>query len=91
MTIAHPPLRRSRHDLFSVSYTDYRHLPEGSRYDTTRSRPRNAAQLSRSAPLDDVQLWFTRSGEGLVCAPDSRIPRRPGRWSPSSSIGSPIP
>ncbi|MFI9503128.1 condensation domain-containing protein [Nocardia sp. NPDC052566] len=58
-------LRRTRHDLFSVSYTDYRHLPGGSRCETTRSRPRNPAQFSRSAPLDDVQLWFTRTDDGL--------------------------
>ncbi|WP_225731816.1 MULTISPECIES: condensation domain-containing protein [unclassified Nocardia] len=60
-----PELRRTRHDLFSVSYTDYRHLPGGSRCDTTRTRPRNPVQFSRSASLDDVQLWFTRTDDGL--------------------------
>ncbi|ASF06708.1 hypothetical protein NBRGN_068_00700 [Nocardia brasiliensis NBRC 14402] len=59
-------LRRTRKDLFSVSYTDYRRLPGGSRSDTTRTVPRNPAQFSRSAPLDDVQMWFTRTDDGLA-------------------------
>ncbi|MFC9897091.1 condensation domain-containing protein [Nocardia sp. NPDC127579] len=58
-------LRPTRRDLFSVSYVDYRFLPGGSRSETSRSRPRNPVQFSRSAPLDDVQLWFTRTDDGL--------------------------
>lgn len=47
--------------------TPYSFAPYGgSRCDTIRSRPRNAAQFSRSTPLDDVQLWFTRSDDGLA-------------------------
>ncbi|MFG1795292.1 condensation domain-containing protein [Nocardia sp. NPDC049149] len=68
-------LRRTRHDLFSVSYTDYRWLPGGSRSDTSRSVPRNPAQFSRSAPLDDVQMWFTRTDEGLALR--TRYPATP--------------
>ncbi|WP_433655458.1 condensation domain-containing protein [Nocardia sp. CA-128927] len=68
-------LRRTRQDLFSVSYTDYRRLPGGSRSDTTRTVPRNPAQLSRSAPLDDVQLWFTRTDDGLALR--TRFPATP--------------
>lgn len=68
-------LRRTRRDLFSVSYTDYRHLPGGSRSDTTRARPRDPAQFSRAAPLDDVQLWFTRADDGLALR--TRFPDTP--------------
>lgn len=68
-------LRRTRKDLFSVSYIDYRKLPGGSRCDTGRVRPRNAAQISRGAPLDDVQLWFTRTDDGLALR--SRFPDTP--------------
>ncbi|MBB5917074.1 hypothetical protein BJY24_005986 [Nocardia transvalensis] len=59
-------LRRARHGLFSVSYTDYRHLPGGSRGESGHALPRGATQISRSAPVDDVQLWFARTDEGLT-------------------------
>ncbi|AVH23318.1 condensation domain-containing protein [Nocardia cyriacigeorgica] len=58
-------LRRTRQDLFSVSYTDYRYLPGGSRSDLPQAGPRNPAQISRALPLDDVQMWFTRTDDGL--------------------------
>ncbi|MFJ1455892.1 condensation domain-containing protein [Nocardia sp. N2S4-5] len=60
-----PALRRDRRGLFSVSYTDYRLLPGGSRSEFGRALPRQATQLSRSMPVDDVQLWFARTDDGL--------------------------
>lgn len=66
-----PSLRRTRRDLFTVSYVDYRRLPGG----TSRTGPRNAAQFSRGAPADDVQLWFTRTEEGLALR--TRFPATP--------------
>ncbi|WP_280381815.1 condensation domain-containing protein [Nocardia wallacei] len=71
-------LRPGRHGLFSVSYTDYRHLPGGSRSDTGRPLARRATQISRSAPVDDVQLWFARTDEGLTLRtrfPDTPVAR----------------
>ncbi|WP_024804807.1 condensation domain-containing protein [Nocardia sp. BMG51109] len=59
-------LRGARHGLFSVSYADYRQLPGGSRGDTVLPLPRNAIQISRATPVDDVQLWFTRTDDGLA-------------------------
>ncbi|GAB2696516.1 condensation domain-containing protein [Nocardia thraciensis] len=71
-------LRRARRGLFSVSYTDYRRLPGGSRSDTGRALPRRATQISRSAPVDDVQLWFARTDDGLTLRtryPDTAVAR----------------
>lgn len=59
-------LTRTRNGLFSVSYTDYRNLPGGSRWDTELARPENPIQLSRASPVDDVQMWFTRTERGLA-------------------------
>lgn len=73
--LAAADLTPTRHDLFSVSYTDYRHLPGGSHSETTRSRPANPAQFSRTAPLDDVQMWFIRTDEGLLLR--TRYPATP--------------
>ncbi|RJO68175.1 condensation protein [Nocardia panacis] len=73
--LAATELNRTRRDLFSVSYTDYRHLPGGSRCDTGRVRPRSPGQFSRGGPLDDVQLWFTRTDDGLALR--TRFPDTP--------------
>ncbi|ATL67683.1 condensation domain-containing protein [Nocardia terpenica] len=71
-------LRRERHGLFSVSYADYRQLPGGSRSELGLSLPRNATHISRTAPLDDVQLWFARTDDGLALRtryPDTQTAR----------------
>lgn len=56
-----PQLRRSRQNLFSVSYTGYRHLPDGSRCDTTRTRPPLCRAVQTGLTLNDVQPWFTHT------------------------------
>lgn len=49
------PLRASRRDVFMVSYVDYRRIPgDGS-----------AQHVSGTAPTDDVQLWLSRTDEGI--------------------------
>lgn len=49
------PLHAARRDVFMVSYVDYRRLPgEGS-----------AQHVSGTSPADDVQLWLSRTDEGI--------------------------
>ncbi|MFD3745203.1 condensation domain-containing protein [Nocardia sp. NPDC058633] len=54
-------LRPSRADIFMVSYVDYRRLPGA---DTHRAV--NATHISNTGFADDVQLWFSRSDDGLA-------------------------
>ncbi|WP_433654943.1 condensation domain-containing protein [Nocardia sp. CA-128927] len=66
-------LRLNRADLFTVSFVDYRRLPGGSRYPGSASAPRNCVQLSRGGQADDVQMWFSRTDDGLSLR--TRFPR----------------
>ena len=71
-------LRPRRRGVFSVSYTDYRYLPGGSRGALGTVLPRNSTHISRATPVDDVQLWFARTDDGLALRtrfPDTPIGR----------------
>ncbi|NLG54571.1 MAG: condensation protein [Rhodococcus sp.] len=52
--------RRTRTDLFMVSYIDYRRI-EGS----DRHRELNARHISNITVCDDAQFWVSRTTEGL--------------------------
>lgn len=51
-------LRPHRADIFMVSYIDYRRLPGAD--------ARNATHISNTSSADDVQIWFSRSADGLA-------------------------
>ncbi|APE34353.1 hypothetical protein BOX37_10765 [Nocardia mangyaensis] len=51
-------LNLQRSDIFMVSYIDYRRLPG--------ARARNATHVSNTSTADDVQVWFSRSADGLA-------------------------
>ncbi|MEV0432515.1 condensation domain-containing protein [Nocardia sp. NPDC050413] len=51
-------LRPRRHDIFMVSYLDYRRLPG--------ARARGATHISNTGTTDDVQIWFSRTEDGLA-------------------------
>lgn len=54
------PLQRGRHDVFMVSYLDYRRV---AGWDVIA--PLDPLHISRSTDCDDVQIWITRSDDGL--------------------------
>ncbi|MCP2264238.1 condensation domain-containing protein [Promicromonospora thailandica] len=64
------PLRFERVDIFQVSYLDYRRLPgyaAAVRHD--------AHHVSAATRADDLQLWVTRTDDGLAVR--ARMPRTP--------------
>ncbi|MFE1593345.1 condensation domain-containing protein [Nocardia sp. NPDC058705] len=63
-------LRPSRADIFMVSYIDYRQLPGAADH-----RAVNATHISNTGSADDVQLWLSRSDEGLALR--ARYPATP--------------
>lgn len=64
------PLRRPRQDVFMVSYLDYRRIDRWSSLQGTQP-----IQLSRATQCDDVQIWVTRTDEGLAVR--CRLPGTP--------------
>ncbi|WP_406692571.1 condensation domain-containing protein [Saccharopolyspora sp. ID03-671] len=60
------PLRADRRDVFMVSYIDYRRLPKTPA----------AQHVSGTAPADDVQLWLSRTDDGVHVR--TRYPNTPG-------------
>lgn len=68
------PLVQTHRDVFMVSWIDYRHLPGGD-----RARARDAHHVSAPTLADDVQLWLSRTDEGLAVRaryPDTEVARR---------------
>ncbi|MFI6166383.1 condensation domain-containing protein [Nocardia sp. NPDC051052] len=57
-------LRLTRTNLFTVSFVDYRRLPGGSH--SPGPAPWNCVQLSREGRADDVQMWFSRTDDGVA-------------------------
>ncbi|MFJ8001224.1 condensation domain-containing protein [Streptomyces sp. NPDC096310] len=62
--------RRTRDDVFMVSYVDYRRLPGSEHH-----RAANAHHISSVTTADDAQFWFSRTHEGLFLR--SRFPATP--------------
>ncbi|MFD5748077.1 condensation domain-containing protein [Streptomyces sp. NPDC127033] len=62
--------RRTRDDVFMVSYIDYRRLPGSEHH-----RAANAHHISSVTTADDAQFWFSRTHEGLFLR--SRFPAVP--------------
>ncbi|PKZ66743.1 peptide synthase [Gordonia terrae] len=54
-------LRRTRSDIFMVSYVDYRLLPGADRH-----RVIDAHHISNATTADDAQFWISRTGDGLA-------------------------
>ncbi|WP_055475017.1 condensation domain-containing protein [Gordonia sp. HS-NH1] len=54
-------LRRTRADIFMVSYVDYRLLPGADRH-----RAIDAHHISNATTADDAQFWISRTGDGLA-------------------------
>lgn len=66
--------RRTRTDVFMVSYIDYRRLAG-----TEHHREMNAHHISNVTVCDDAQFWVSRTDEGLALRsryPDTRAARR---------------
>ncbi|MEV0766641.1 condensation domain-containing protein [Nocardia salmonicida] len=63
-------LRPVRSDIFMVSYVDYRRLPGADSH-----RAVNANHISNTGSADDLQLWFSRSDDGLALR--ARFPATP--------------
>jgi len=68
------PLVQPRADVFMVSWIDYRHLPGGDRTSTRRAHHISAPTLA-----DDVQLWLSRTGDGLSVR--ARFPDTDRAWA----------
>ncbi|MDX6355377.1 MAG: mycolipenoyl-CoA---2-(long-chain-fatty acyl)-trehalose mycolipenoyltransferase, partial [Streptomyces sp.] len=62
--------RRTRDDVFMVSYIDYRRLPGADQHTAA-----NAHHISSVTTADDAQFWFSRTHEGLFLR--SRFPATP--------------
>ncbi|MFE4057440.1 hypothetical protein ACFXP3_14275 [Streptomyces sp. NPDC059096] len=62
--------RRTRDDVFMVSYVDYRRLPGSEHHRAAR-----AHHISSVTTADDAQFWFSRTHEGLFLR--SRFPATP--------------
>jgi hypothetical protein len=62
--------RRTRTDVFMVSYIDYRRLPGTDDHDEL-----NAHHISNVTVADDAQFWISRTGRGLALR--SRFPETP--------------
>ncbi|MDR6173872.1 hypothetical protein QE364_003570 [Nocardioides zeae] len=60
------PLRRTRADVFMVSWIDYRRLP---------TVPAGTNHVSNVTEADDVQLWLSRTDAGVAVR--ARIPDHP--------------
>ncbi|MFC6010651.1 condensation domain-containing protein [Nocardia lasii] len=54
-------LRPHHADIFMASYVDYRRLPGAAHH-----RAINATHISNTGSADDVQLWLSRSDNGLA-------------------------
>lgn len=54
-------LRRTRSDIFMVSYVDYRLLPGADRHRTI-----DAHHISNATTADDAQFWISRTDDGLA-------------------------
>lgn len=55
------PLVRSRGDVFMVSWMDYRHAPGQD-----RAVAREAQHISAPTRADDLQMWLSRTAEGVA-------------------------
>lgn len=62
--------RRTRTDVFMVSYIDYRRLPGTEDHDEL-----NAHHISNVTVADDAQFWISRTNKGLALR--SRFPETP--------------
>ena len=60
------PLRRTRSDVFMVSWIDYRRLP---------AVPAGTNHVSNATAADDVQLWLSRTDAGVALR--ARLPDHP--------------
>jgi mycolipenoyl-CoA---2-(long-chain-fatty acyl)-trehalose mycolipenoyltransferase / long-chain-acyl-CoA---trehalose acyltransferase len=61
------PPGQTRRDVFMVSWLDYRRLPGGA-----HARARAATHVSATTLADDLQLWVSRTEDGL--ATRARLP-----------------
>ncbi|NPC96346.1 condensation domain-containing protein [Nocardioides sp. zg-DK7169] len=61
------PLVRTRGDVFMVSWLDYRRLPGHD-----RARERAAHHVSAATLADDLQLWLSRTDDGIALR--ARVP-----------------
>jgi len=64
------PLVQTRADVFMVSWLDYRHLPGAA-----RMRERAAHHVSAATLADDLQLWLSRTDDGIAVR--ARFPETP--------------
>lgn len=71
------PLVRTRGDVFMVSWLDYRHTPGHE-----RARTRAAQHISAPTLADDLQLWLSRTGDGVAL----RV-RLPGTAAARRAVG----